>query len=140
MFNLLEKWQDFRYRLHHIPETDHAQLSRLARTPPEFWRPKDWTDSRRLRSRRQIALRKAERAGGGHKVRRVVEKFPEGRFWPRTPRYDRAWRGDVVDNRLVGVVRDILGDGVEVLYDEEGEIMVVDPFTGEVVPAYWYVV
>lgn len=71
---------------------------------------------------------------------KAVESFPEGEFWPRTPRYNRDWRATVMDNRLEEGVRDILGPGVEIFYDVDGEVLVVDPFTGEVVPAHWYVV
>jgi hypothetical protein len=71
---------------------------------------------------------------------RVVEKFPEGEFWPRTPRYNRGWRDMVMDSRLVERVKDILGPDVGILYDVDGEVFVVDPFTGQIVPAHLYVI
>ena len=69
-----------------------------------------------------------------------MERFPEGEFWPRTPKYDRGWRDMVMDHRLLEQVRDILGPDVELLHDVDGEVLVVDPLTGQVAPAHWYVV
>ena len=70
----------------------------------------------------------------------IVDQYPEGKFWPRTPRYNRGWRDVIMDDRLVQWIRDILGPDVEIFPDANGEIWVSDPFTGDVVPAHWYVV
>lgn len=45
-----------------------------------------------------------------------------------------------MDHRLLEQVRDILGPDVELLHDVDGEVLVVDPLTGQVAPAHWYVV
>jgi hypothetical protein len=139
MTSLWQKWQDLCLRIHRVPETNREQLTRLAHTPPEFWAPRDWTNSRRFRSRRDIALRKAQ-DNGGQGLMRVVDQYPEGKFWPRTPQYNEGWRGVVVDERLVRWIRDILGPHVDIFPDAEGEIWVFDLFTGDVVPAHWYIV
>lgn len=135
-----------------------AAASYLAQKPPEFWKPKDWLDSRRLRALREWELWKAARRFRHHYYKRVdsddeaataaaaiyaqaqaqprvVQRYPEGPFWPRTPTHDAAWREEVREWRaLEAVVERLWRAGFEVYEAPDGEVVVRDPSTGEMGP------
>ncbi|EEQ31640.1 uncharacterized protein MCYG_04459 [Microsporum canis CBS 113480] len=68
--------------MHSVKESETQTARRLAYSPPELWSGKDRIASRRLRFRREMALKKAQKEN--RSIVPVVMKYPEGPFWPFT--------------------------------------------------------
>ena len=86
-------WSRVRTEIHTL-ELESDTTSRLAHTPPEFWAPKDWSESRRLRNRRRVFMDDEIRRGMTREEATTAadKKFPRGPFWPHTPERDMGLR------------------------------------------------
>ncbi|EAS35490.3 uncharacterized protein CIMG_00844 [Coccidioides immitis RS] len=109
------------------PVRPHAKpLKRIGRTPPEFWSNRDWVESRRQRFLREQALQRASKQGLSEASVRI--EFPEGRYWPYTPKFDQGFVDHVLDNRWRRYVdqsacEQLQAAGYEVGIDEYGRIV-----------------
>ena len=135
LWRMWSRWKD---RFHAPHESDREAADRLSTTPPEFWRPKDWITSRRLRHQRQISIQNAVRKGGN--PARVAQKYPEGPFWPRTPQWNEDILNDMNDARIIREAEEILFPGMQIFQDENGILCTVHPDTGEPVALWPYLV
>ncbi|KAJ9192000.1 hypothetical protein DTO164E3_8571 [Paecilomyces variotii] len=126
----------FRYNLHIPDESTTERLSRISTTPPEFWSRKDWMESRRLRAKRGQSIWRAARQG--RRLGTATRNYPEGPFWPQTPRYNPQWKVDAIKMRVLD--DDLLNlweEGYVVYQGMDGYYRVQDPWTGEVFPMMW---
>jgi hypothetical protein len=129
---LWRMWSGWKDRFHAPHESDREAADRLSITPPEFWRPKDWSTSRRLRHQRQISIQNAVRRG--RNPASVAQKYPEGPFWPRTPRRNLDMLDYINDARVLWAIEDMFGPGADLFQAEDGTILTWHPYTGMLVP------
>ncbi|WEW57855.1 hypothetical protein PRK78_003322 [Emydomyces testavorans] len=125
--NFFTWWTKFRDDLHRPNERTHDMLRRISSTPPEFWSPKDRMESRRQRFLRQRALERA--AKRGQSMARVKWNYPEGKYWPMTPRFDQSFLDDVYEERWQReVIKSIEAAGC-IFWgrDEDGRMIILDP-------------
>ncbi|EFE39409.1 hypothetical protein TRV_05894 [Trichophyton verrucosum HKI 0517] len=78
----LNWWSNLRDSMHSVKETETRTAHRLAHSPPELWSSRDHIASRRLRFRRELALKKAKKEN--RSIVPVVMRYPEGPYWPYT--------------------------------------------------------
>ena len=92
---ILNWWSRVRTEIHTL-EPESGTASRLGRTPPEFWTPRDWSESRRLRHCRRLFIEEQMERGRTELQAQLLadEKFPRGPFWPVTPQRDTRLRRD----------------------------------------------
>ena len=101
---------------------------RLSTMPPEFWTPNDWITSRRLRHQREVAIRNAARKG--RNPANVAQQYPEGLFWPRTPRRNQDMVNALNASRILWQIEDVVGPDVDIFVDGNGTVWAEDPDIG----------
>jgi len=135
LWGMWSRWKD---RFHTPHERDREAADRLSTTPPEFWTPNDWMTSRRLRHQRQLSIQNALRRG--RNPAGVAQKYPEGPFWPRTPRRNQDMLDRMNDTRIIWEIRDLLGPDAAIFSGRDGTILALDPHTGQLVPVWRYAI
>lgn len=132
-------WSRFRDDLHAPKETEHALVSRLAHTPPEFWRREDNTAARRLLHRRRELYQSYILKGYPHHdaLHRVNEELPEGPFWPQIPRRNdqlkNQWREDRMINAIAQALNMVGNENSIIYQDIGGEMYAMNPYTQQAI-------